>query len=320
VKGLGLVFAAAAAALLGEAAHAQQIISVGNFSHVVTNLDKSLELYRDGFGLVVETPPGPFESNAAIQRLGDMAGAQSRRAELRIPGAKTGVELIEYRGIDQRPAPARVQDPGAAILQLDVTAVKQAVDRARMHGARPIKSDAVRFLPFAFLQDDDGFVVQLDRLQVEQATSLIYPIDPPAPAYKNPPMGGPEGWFEFTVADLNKTLEAYGALGLRASVQRSPLDRFFLQGQVTIGHSIVSFIQFVTADRNPLHTRPQDPGTSILQLNVRGLDALLPKLNAAGFTVVSTGGRPWEFNGDRLVLVRDPNNLFLELIEQQLVL
>ncbi len=79
----------------------------------------------------------------------------------------------------------------------------------------------------------------------------------------------------------------------------------------------ITFIEFKDIDRKPLHTRVQDPGTAILQLNVRDLGTLLPKLKAAGFTVVSSGGQPVDLGGTKLVLVRDLNNLFLELIERK---
>jgi hypothetical protein len=39
------------------------------------------------------------------------------------------------------------------------------------------------------------------------------------------------------------------------------------------------------------------PCTAILQLNVRDLGTLLPKLRAAGFTSISTGAGPEEFVG-----------------------
>ena len=52
-------------------------------------------------------------------------------------------------------------------------------------------------------------------------------------------------------------------------------------------------------------------------MNVRGLDAMLPKLKAAGFTIVTTGGAPADMGPIRIALVRDPNNLFLELLERK---
>lgn len=58
-------------------------------------------------------------------------------------------------------------------------------------------------------------------------------------------------------------------------------------------------------------------GTAILQLMVRDLNSLLNKLKAGAATIVSMGGEPVKLGGNtRIVIVRDPNNLFLELIER----
>jgi hypothetical protein len=80
----------------------------------------------------------------------------------------------------------------------------------------------------------------------------------------------------------------------------------------------VTFIEFKDIDRKPLHTRIQDPGTAILQLMVRDVDSLVAKLKAGGATVVSVGGEAVNIGTNaRIAIVRDPNNLFLELIQRK---
>src|SRR6185503_20302806 len=44
----------------------------------------------------------------------------------------------------------------------------------------------------------------------------------------------------------------------------------------------LTFIEFKDIDRKPLRTRVQDPGTAILQLMVRDVDALLNTLKMGG--------------------------------------
>jgi hypothetical protein len=62
--------------------------------------------------------------------------------------------------------------------------------------------------------------------------------------------------------------------------------------------------------------RVQDPGTAVLQVRVRDVEALTRKLAAAGVPIVSTGGAPVEIRpGLKIVLVKDPNNLILELMQ-----
>jgi catechol 2,3-dioxygenase-like lactoylglutathione lyase family enzyme len=293
----------------------QDVTGVGNFSHIVTNLDKSLEFYRDVLGLELAAPARPFDGNPAIMKLGDTPGAQSRFVQLRVPGSAIGVEIIEYKDIDRRPAHPRFQDPGAANLSLRVRDLGAVVARAKKAGVHVLTAGgvpaAIRGSMYIFLQDDDGFVVELSQGDT------------------------PGGGFEVAVNDAEKTAAAYRALGLDPT---SPAafnnDKLMTDTAGTPGAQFrqsraaiplppgataasITFIEFKDIDRKPLHTRVQDPGTAILQLNVRDLGTLLPKLRAALFTPVSTGGEPVELGGARIVLVRDLNNLFLELIERR---
>jgi hypothetical protein len=47
------------------------------------------------------------------------------------------------------------------------------------------------------------------------------------------------------------------------------------------------------------------------------VDDAVKKLTAGGATVISTGGEPVTLGTRRLAIVRDPNNLFLELLPAQ---
>jgi predicted enzyme related to lactoylglutathione lyase len=78
----------------------------------------------------------------------------------------------------------------------------------------------------------------------------------------------------------------------------------------------MTFIEFKDIERKPLRTRVQDPGTAILQVLVKDMDTALKNLKAAGGTVVSTGGEAVSIGTARIALVRDPNNLILELIQR----
>ncbi len=301
---------AAAATIL----HAQEVTGLGNFSHIVTNLDKAVAFYHDALGLELVSPARPFDPNPAIMSLGNTLGAQSRIVQLKVPGSAVGVELIEYKDIDRKAAHPRFQDPGAANLSLrvkDFDGVVARVKKAGAHimtlGGEPV---TIRGAHSFFVQDDDGFIVELSQSE------------------------NPGGGFETTVANLDDTLKAYRALGWmpadpnawngdKAMTDNAGTpgaqfrqSRMGLPGPSGAPPASIAFIEFKDIERKPLHTRTQDPGTAILQLNVRGLDALLDKMKAAGFTVVSTGGQPVALGGGKIALVRDLNNLFLELIER----
>ena len=78
----------------------------------------------------------------------------------------------------------------------------------------------------------------------------------------------------------------------------------------------MAFLEFKDIDRKPLRTRFRDPGTAVLQLRVRDADAVMKTLKAAGGEAVSADGQAVNLGtAMRLALVRDPNNLFLELIQ-----
>ena len=79
---------------------------------------------------------------------------------------------------------------------------------------------------------------------------------------------------------------------------------------------MMAFMEFKDIDRTPLHTRIQDPGTAILQVGVRDIDATLKALKAAGVTVISKNGEPVMNGTSKFCMVRDPNNLYLELFQR----
>ena len=79
----------------------------------------------------------------------------------------------------------------------------------------------------------------------------------------------------------------------------------------------MTLIEFKNIERKELSGRTQDPGTTVLQLIVRDVAALTAKLKAAGVPIVTTGGVPVEVSRElRIVIVKDPNNMLLELAER----
>jgi predicted enzyme related to lactoylglutathione lyase len=311
------------------------ITGVGNFSHIVANLDKSLEFYRDAIGLT----PGrsaAFSPNPAIMSLGNTPGGQSRFVALTVPGSAIGVELIEYKDIDRTPARPRFQDPGAANLILRVRDLDSILERAKKAGAKVLTTSGSP-TPFGnggkviFMQDPDGFVIELSQ------------AGPPAagapPAGGAAPAAGPVapagnilgGGFELAVEDTAKTVAFYRNVfgfqltaGTMFNADKTMNDTAgvpggaFKQSRGPIPGTMANivFIEFANVDRKPLKTRVQDPGTAILQLLVRDMDGLMKVLKANNANVISTGGEPVSLGASKLVIVRDPNNLYLELIQR----
>ncbi len=329
---LSLTFATTVATSLTLAAQAPQtapagaVVGVGNFSHIVADMDQALAFYRDALGLEV-TMSQPFGPNPAIERLGNTPGGQSRFAALKVPGSTLGVELIEYKDIERRPQRPRFYDPGAANLALRVRDVDALFARAmKVPGAKvitaagkPVTIETPNgMLHVVFLQDPDGFVVELAGV-----TGANQPGDPAGPI-----LGAN---FEPTVANSEQSVKFYNDLlgfTMQLGASFNPNKQMaetagapgasFRQSSAPIpGTSVrMTLIEFKDIERKPLQGRVQDPGTAILQLRVRDVVALTKKLKAAGVPVVTTGGEPVDvLNGIKISIVKDPNNLMLELIQ-----
>lgn len=307
-----------------QSAPSGAIIGVGNFSHIVTSLEKSVEFYRDVIGLAVTTQPQPFAGNPAIMKMGNTPGAQSRIAVLKAPGTALGVELIEYKDIERKPANPRFQDPGAANLQVRLRDIDSVVARVKKSGVRILTAGGgpatiAGGTKVMFLQDPDGFVIELTQ-----------PSQPPAASGENSGNVISTG-FEATAEGATKTAAFYkDLLGLQMSAVAAyngdklmtdtagtPGARF-RQTRATIPGAPVTmtFIEFADIDRKPVRTRVQDPGTAIIQLMVRDLDSLLKTLKAGGATVIATDGQAVAVGTSKIALVRDPNNLILEFIQR----
>jgi catechol 2,3-dioxygenase-like lactoylglutathione lyase family enzyme len=313
-----------AAAQQPAAPAASHILAMGNFSHIVADIERSIAFYRDGLGLELAAPARPFEAIPAIMKAANVPGAETSYVTLKVPGSAMGVELIEYRKIDRRPVSPRFQDPGAANLTVGVRDIDQTFARLKKAGARVI---TLAGAPVSiggrsrnvFLQDPDGFVIELGQ-----------PNEPPAPT---PTTSGNvfRAGFEVAVRATETSVAFYrDLLGFQATVgpafngDKTMADTAGTPGaqfrqsrlQVPGTSAALTLIEFKGIERKALSPRVQDPGMAILQLMVRDLDGLLKTLKAGGATVMSPDGDAATLGAIRLAVVRDPNNLFLELIER----
>jgi hypothetical protein len=81
--------------------------------------------------------------------------------------------------------------------------------------------------------------------------------------------------------------------------------------------STIEWTAYKTPDRKTIRTRLPDPGTTMLLVPVRDAEAAAAALKAAGCDVISAGGKVVNLdNGSKVIIVRDPNNIFLELIQR----
>jgi catechol 2,3-dioxygenase-like lactoylglutathione lyase family enzyme len=97
-----------------------------------------------------------------------------------------------------------------------------------------------------------------------------------------------------SVSDVGKTTELYGRLLALKSDQ----------------------IRFTTAGNKGLNVPFPTPGQGMLRVFVRDMDALTASLKSAGFSVITSGGAPVALpQGQRVIIFRDPNNFYVQLME-----
>jgi catechol 2,3-dioxygenase-like lactoylglutathione lyase family enzyme len=317
----------AAFAQTRQAAPPGDIIGVGNFAHIVEDLDRSLAFYRDVLGLEVGVTT-EFAANPAIQAMGGTPNAESRIATLKVPGFELGIELIEYRGIERKAQHPHFVDPGAANMSFRVRNLDTLFPAVKAfpgvniltEGGEPVTIETPNgTLHAVFLQDPDGFVI-------EMLDSPNVPADAPAGNIFA------AGAFEPAVADSEESIRFYNDLlgfnftlgaefnanAQMAATAGAPGGRF-RQSRATIpGTSVpMVFIEFKGVPRALHSARTQDPGTTVLQLLVRDVAALTAKLAAAGVPIVSVDGKPVQVApGLDIAIVRDPNGMLLELVQR----
>ena len=315
------VVAGVTAVATAQQTAAGAVTGVGNFSHIVANLDRSVQFYRDVLGLEVDGAPRLFSGDAAM-RVSDALGAQALFTRMPVPESPFGVEIIEYQHIERRPIRRRFHDPGAAHLVVSVGDMDAALARLKKAsavlgaGGAPVTlDDGARV---ALLEDPDGFFVQL--VEAGRQGAQANTTRPLVPA----------SGFELVVADVNRTARLYSeVLGFAfrsdtASDRITPLLRAAgvrdgraakRLAQVPGTSVSMALVGQVAGNRTASPTRFQDPGTPVLQLLVRDANAVTAAWKRAGGEIVTTGGAPVSVGALKLVVLRDPDNLMIELIE-----
>jgi predicted enzyme related to lactoylglutathione lyase len=110
----------------------------------VNDMGQTTRFYRDVLGFVVEGGDG-FLADRPTQQLTGLATAQTRRSRVQAPGSMLWIEFVEFKGVDRSPLRMRIQDRGAARLQLRAQNVDALVARIRDAGLKV--GDAVPIPP-----------------------------------------------------------------------------------------------------------------------------------------------------------------------------
>jgi catechol 2,3-dioxygenase-like lactoylglutathione lyase family enzyme len=274
------------------AAFAQSpVVGVGTFIHVVANLDNTMQFYGDRLGLELNGPPGPrtFSANAVVENLYDAKGSQSRVAVFKVPGSPLGLEFAEFKDAVQKPFRPRIQDPGASLTTIPVRDVNSVIAKLREDGA-PVTTKGV-------VTDPDGFFIQL--VEGASRAKLSLTVDS-----TDRTLGFFRDLLGFQIAKGSIQDGRRGA-GLRSSTTKVPGTEFE-----------VEFVEYRSRDRKVVIPGVHDPGAGVLRLIVRSVDSLLPTLKAAGFPVVSAGGETVSIGARHVVILRDPDDFFVQIFDQ----
>jgi catechol 2,3-dioxygenase-like lactoylglutathione lyase family enzyme len=304
------------------AAAPPEVIGIGPLFHIVADIDRSVAFYRGLLGApTTAAAPRTFAADPELQQLYNLPGGRESASVVRIPGSTLSLEFVEWRDVERSPVQPRVQDPGATILMLTVRDLAKSMIWLIEHGAllvgrgaAPVSIDDERGKRrVVLLRDPDGFFIELAQ-----------PDTLPQAATSNGIVGAT---FAVTIDDTDKTMRFYreafgfqpdvgmsfvpdhawttGVLGSEAQVRRSTA--------VVPGSSVrMEFLEFKRIDRKRLHSRLQDPGTSMLQLSVRDLNAVVRASKSAGGSILSASGVATLRHNSPIAIVGDANNFFLE--------
>ncbi len=102
-------------------------------SIAVNDMDRTKQVYRDVLGFTVEGETG-FAADKPTRALTGLSKADVRRSRVQAKGSPLWIEFVEYKGVDRTPLKMRIQDRGAARLQLRVQNIDAMVDAMKAAG------------------------------------------------------------------------------------------------------------------------------------------------------------------------------------------
>lgn len=108
----------------------------------VNDMDQTKKVYRDVLGFTVEGETN-FSSEAAMRNLTGLATAEVRRSRVQAPGSALWIEFIEFKGVDRKSLSMRIQDRGAARLQLRVQDTDAIVAVSKAAGLRVMSEGGI---------------------------------------------------------------------------------------------------------------------------------------------------------------------------------
>jgi predicted enzyme related to lactoylglutathione lyase len=228
----------------------------------------------------------------------------------------------------------RPYDVGATTLVLQVKDMDTAVARAKEGGAQIISAGG-NVVPFpngrggaVLFKDPDGHYVEFLQLPAAAQGSGAAGSDAPR-GNDNIVTWRPR----IVVADGGKAAQLYRDLGFQVPAVQFAKNKVFtdlnamsdvafrIHNADVPGGTRLEIVDFQDLPHATVKPRVQDPGAARFQLRVNDLSKAAQTVTAAGGTIVSTNGKAFGLPAGRggmitAQAVRDPNGLYLVLVEQ----
>jgi len=106
-------------------------------SIAVEDMASTLAIYRDLLGFTVEEDKN-FSADAQLRTLTGLSTASFHRTTVRGPGTSLPLELVQYGGVERKAHTMRIQDRGAARMQVRADDVGMLVDKMKGAGLRVV--------------------------------------------------------------------------------------------------------------------------------------------------------------------------------------
>ena len=99
----------------------------------VNDMERTTKVYRDVLGFTLEGET-PFAADKATRALTGLSKAEVRRSRVQAQGSPLWIEFVEFKGVERTPLKMRIQDRGAARLQLRAQNLDAMVDTMKSAG------------------------------------------------------------------------------------------------------------------------------------------------------------------------------------------
>jgi catechol 2,3-dioxygenase-like lactoylglutathione lyase family enzyme len=143
---------------------ASQIVEI-RLSIAVDDMDRTKQVYQGLLGFKVDGETA-FALDRSMQALTGLSNAEVRRSRVQAPGSPLWIEFVEFKGVDRAAVRMRIQDRGAARLQLRTQNIDALVNAVKRSGLTVVSQGAVAVpippnLKGALVADPNNFFLTL---------------------------------------------------------------------------------------------------------------------------------------------------------------